>query len=64
MRRKKLVNGGARSGEIPAGQMLIRPRSPFVDFFRKPRGGAHAGREKILERVQRKEFRDAGKDWF
>jgi len=34
-----------------------RQRSPFVDFSRKPRGGVHAGKRELLERLQIIELR-------
>ena len=49
--------------KIPASVTLARPRSPFTDYFRMPRGGAHRSRVQQLEIIQRREQRRAGLDW-
>ena len=47
---------------LPNG--LTRPRSPFTDYYRKPRGGPHATRRQSREKLLRKEVRDAIKSLF
>lgn len=37
----------------------IRTRSPFRDFHNRPRGGVHADRRLIRERIVRAELRQA-----
>ena len=47
----KTIRLSAPRGTIP------RPRSPFTDYCRKPRGGAHVGRKNKLECLLQREHR-------